>query len=341
MIPCLLVVTRKAGSSLRSLLTTLLSLDRASKMAGNRLAIFFTGMTELMLSDSRSIISTSTGFFPVSFAWPSPCDSALSLGGREFFLPPWRLSSTLPRRHHQESGSRSPENRRRILFGPGHLLLLFRVSIRDRRSKSPSRLNTIACRTGLRCLLFQISRSDALLDPKKVNPHSREELDEGQISTMADEDRAQPRLSEDDGEECSFCKIARHEAESYVVLEDEISLAFLDKRPLFPGHSLLVTKTHYETFAELPQSLISPLFANAQLLALAVVKALAAEGSFIAINNRISQSVLHLHVHIVPRRRNDGLRGFFWPRQSYRSKESALETQRAIQSAIAELQRTK
>lgn len=141
--------------------------------------------------------------------------------------------------------------------------------------------------------------------------------------------------------DCAFCKIARHEAESYIVLEDEVSLAFLDKRPLFPGHSLLVTRGHYPTISELPENLIQPFFANLQLLALAVVKAMRADGSFIAINNRVSQGVPHLHVHVVPRRHKDGLKGFFWPRQQYKSKESALETQKAIQSAVAELQETR
>ena len=94
-------------------------------------------------------------------------------------------------------------------------------------------------------------------------------------------------------------------------------MAFLDRRPLFPGHCLLVPKTHYETLTDLPQQLVTDLFTNAQVLARAVEKAMEAEGTFVAINNRISQSVPHLHVHVVPRRRNDGLRGFFWPRQGY------------------------
>ena len=137
--------------------------------------------------------------------------------------------------------------------------------------------------------------------------------------------------------DCAFCKISRHEAESYIVLEDEVSLAFLDKRPLFPGHVLLATRAHYPTIGELPGNLIEPFFANVRLLSLAVPKALGADGSFIAINDRVSQSVPHMHVHVVPRKQKDGLKGFFWPRQQYKSKESALETQRAIQSAVAEL----
>ncbi len=142
-------------------------------------------------------------------------------------------------------------------------------------------------------------------------------------------------------EGCIFCRIAGHEAEGFVVLEDEASLAFLDWRPLFPGHTLLVPKAHCETIADLSHELISTLFSNAQLLAGAVVEATGSEGSFVAINNRISQGVPHLHIHIVPRKRNDGLRGFFWPRHPYKNKEALLETQRAILSAVARLQVTK
>jgi histidine triad (HIT) family protein len=101
------------------------------------------------------------------------------------------------------------------------------------------------------------------------------------------------------------------------VLEDEVSVAFLDHRPLFPGHCLLISKAHFETLSDLPEEAIQPLFRNAQRLARAVETAMAAEGSFVGINNRVSQSVPHLHIHVVPRRKGDGLRGFFWPRQKY------------------------
>ena len=110
-------------------------------------------------------------------------------------------------------------------------------------------------------------------------------------------------------------------------------MAFLDRRPLFPGHCLLVPKTHYETLTDLPQQLVTDLFTNAQVLARAVEKAMEAEGTFVAINNRISQSVPHLHVHVVPRRRNDGLRGFFWPRQGYRDEEHLRQVLEKLQVA--------
>ena len=134
-----------------------------------------------------------------------------------------------------------------------------------------------------------------------------------------------------------FCSIAARETTAEVVLEDAVSLAFLDHRPLFPGHCLLIPKAHYETLADLPQDLLQPFFSNVQLLARAMEEGLGAEGSFVAINNRISQSVPHLHVHIVPRRRKDGLKGFFWPRQSYADADAILKVQEAIRAAISRI----
>jgi len=137
---------------------------------------------------------------------------------------------------------------------------------------------------------------------------------------------------------CVFCQIIRGDLQSHVVFHDEVSLAFLDHRPLFPGHCLLVPRGHYETLLDLPATLIGSLFGNAQLLARAVEQGLAAEGSFVAINNRISQSVPHLHIHVVPRRKKDGLKGFFWPRQPYKDAEAILAIQQLLQSTIAQLQ---
>lgn len=105
---------------------------------------------------------------------------------------------------------------------------------------------------------------------------------------------------------CAFCRIIRGEVQASVVFEDSLSLAFLDHRPLFPGHCLLVPKGHYETLADLPAPLVSPLFQNAQLLERAIEEGLGADGTFVAINNHISQSVPHLHIHLVPRHRKDG-----------------------------------
>jgi histidine triad (HIT) family protein len=124
-----------------------------------------------------------------------------------------------------------------------------------------------------------------------------------------------------------------------VVFEDEVAIVFLDRRPLFPGHCLLVPKDHFETLGDLPGELVGPFFKNVQLLARAVELALEAEGSFVAMNNRVSQSVPHLHVHIVPRRKKDGLKGFFWPRNKYEGETQIIETQKAIQAAIVTIQK--
>lgn len=138
---------------------------------------------------------------------------------------------------------------------------------------------------------------------------------------------------------CLFCGIVEKDVNASIVFEDDISLAFLDHRPLFPGHSLLVPKTHFETLTDLPAELLGPFFTNVQLLARAVELALKAEGSFVAMNNRVSQSVPHLHVHIVPRRKKDGLKGFFWPRNKYENTAHLDDVQQLIKTAIAAIQK--
>ncbi len=140
--------------------------------------------------------------------------------------------------------------------------------------------------------------------------------------------------SRGDPGQCTFCRIVGGTVESAVVFEDDISLAFLDRRPVFPGHCLLVPKEHYETLDDLPRSLIGLLFTDVQTLSRAVELGLNVDGTFVAINNRISQSVPHLHVHVVPRRRGDGLRGFFWPRQMYRDDDHIREVQMSIREAM-------
>jgi len=137
---------------------------------------------------------------------------------------------------------------------------------------------------------------------------------------------------------CLFCRIASGDVPATVVYENEFTLTFLDHRPLFPGHCLIVPKEHYETLADLPKSLVGPVFETVQLLSRAVESALAAEGSFVAMNNRVSQSVPHLHVHVVPRKKKDGLKGFFWPRTKYANEESMVEIKQRIISAITKLQ---
>ncbi len=133
---------------------------------------------------------------------------------------------------------------------------------------------------------------------------------------------------------CAFCAIASGAEPGSLVFEDEVSVAFLDNRPLFPGHTLLVPREHHETLGDLPPELIEPLFGAARRLAVAVEAAMDARGTFVAMNNRVSQSVPHLHVHVVPRNRKDGLRGFFWPRTTYGSEEEAAGVARSIRAAL-------
>ncbi len=127
---------------------------------------------------------------------------------------------------------------------------------------------------------------------------------------------------------CIFCKIIQKDLAAYIVYEDEEAVAFLDSHPLFPGHVLLSPRQHYETLPDVPPELAGSLMRKTQLLARAVEAAMNAEGTFIAVNNRVSQTVPHLHIHVVPRKRRDGLRGFFWPRNHY-EHDAARETVRA------------
>jgi histidine triad (HIT) family protein len=137
--------------------------------------------------------------------------------------------------------------------------------------------------------------------------------------------------------DCLFCRIAAGEQDAEIVYEDEHSLAFLDHRPLFPGHSLLIPRSHVLTLADLPAELLEPFFAAAQLLSQAIPAAMEKPGSFVALNNVVSQSVPHLHVHIVPRRPKDGLRGFFWPRTKYDSSEHLAEVGAKVRAAVERL----
>jgi len=135
--------------------------------------------------------------------------------------------------------------------------------------------------------------------------------------------------------DCAFCAIAGGGSGAHVVFEDEVSLAFLDNRPLFPGHSLLIPRAHHEAIWDLPGELVEPYFANARMLASAVREAMGAQGAFVALNNIVSQSVPHLHTHVVPRNRKDGLRGFFWPRSKYEDDTAAKAAADAVRQAVA------
>ncbi|WP_437794030.1 HIT family protein [Sorangium sp. So ce693] len=133
---------------------------------------------------------------------------------------------------------------------------------------------------------------------------------------------------------CVFCSIARGETPAHVVLDEPEVLAFLDHRPLFPGHCLLIPRAHHAVLTDVPASLVGPLFATAQRLARAVESACSADGSFVAINNRVSQSVPHVHIHVVPRRQRDGLKGFFWPRYKYAGEHEMRACRDAIVTAL-------
>jgi len=123
--------------------------------------------------------------------------------------------------------------------------------------------------------------------------------------------------------DCVFCSIIAGDAEADIVLDEPGLLAFLDRRPVFKGHVLLVPRDHVVTLPDLPAGQRDGFLAAAQRLATAVVDGLGAQGSFVAMNNVVSQSVPHLHLHVVPRTKGDGLRGFFWPRTKYADGESA------------------
>ncbi|MCA1691290.1 MAG: HIT family protein [Acidimicrobiales bacterium] len=143
-----------------------------------------------------------------------------------------------------------------------------------------------------------------------------------------------------DAPPCLFCRIVAGRETAEIVLDEPAAVAFLDFRPLFPGHCLLVPRAHHETLGDLPAEDVGILFGTAQRLARVVEGAMEAEGSFVAINNRVSQSVPHLHVHVVPRRRKDGLRGFFWPRTRYPSEDAMAAVGDLLRAALSAERRT-
>lgn len=136
--------------------------------------------------------------------------------------------------------------------------------------------------------------------------------------------------------DCVFCEIVTGARPAHVVLENATCIGFLDARPVFHGHTLVVPRAHHETLLDLPDELLEPLFASVRRVAGAVVDGLGADGSFVAANNGVSQSVPHLHVHVVPRRRKDGLKGFFWPRQPYASDHEMAEVAGRLRRSLGE-----
>lgn len=135
---------------------------------------------------------------------------------------------------------------------------------------------------------------------------------------------------------CLFCDAADGSVPVRTVLNDEIAIAFLDRSPVFKGHVLVVPRKHVLTLADLDHDLVGPYFERVQRISATMPGALDCDGTFVAINNVVSQSVAHLHVHIVPRRRKDGLRGFFWPRVRYESDAEADDYARRLADALAD-----
>jgi len=133
---------------------------------------------------------------------------------------------------------------------------------------------------------------------------------------------------------CTFCAIVAGELPAFVVLDDPVALAFLDVRPVFPGHVLVVPRAHVETLTDLPAAEVGPYFEGVQRVTAAVRVAMGAQGTFVAVNNTVSQSVPHLHTHVVPRTKGDGLKGFFWPRTGYASDHDAAAVAARIAQAI-------
>jgi len=134
--------------------------------------------------------------------------------------------------------------------------------------------------------------------------------------------------------DCTFCAIAAGTTPAQVVLADASVVAILDARPVFKGHVLLVPREHVQTLADLPARLIEPFFGAVRLVSAAIPVALGAQGTFVALNNIVSQSVPHLHAHVVPRTKGDGLRGFFWPRHKYESEDEAADYADRIRAVI-------
>jgi histidine triad (HIT) family protein len=150
-----------------------------------------------------------------------------------------------------------------------------------------------------------------------------------------DDDHERPdRPVHDPRAGCVFCAILAGARAADVVLDEPDVVAFLDIKPLFKGHVLVVPRAHAETLPDVPPQALAPLFGAVQRVCTAVEQALEAHGSFVAINNKVSQSVPHVHVHVVPRRRKDGLRGFFWPRQPYTSDAEREEFAARIRRAL-------
>ena len=142
------------------------------------------------------------------------------------------------------------------------------------------------------------------------------------------------RLSAVAADGCVFCAVVEGSAAAHVVLDDKVAVGFLDRRPVFKGHVLVVPRAHVVTLADLPRAAVGPFFERVQRVSATMPDALGCDGTFVAMNNVVSQSVAHLHAHVVPRRRKDGLRGFFWPRTTYADEAEAERYATALRAAL-------
>jgi histidine triad (HIT) family protein len=166
--------------------------------------------------------------------------------------------------------------------------------------------------------------TDAAVDGGKTSPAVHRRVTQAVRSAAVDPEHG-----------CPFCRIVAGLLPAEKVLDDDVAVAFLDHRPLFKGHTLLVPRSHVPTLPELAPSSVGPLFERVRRLAQAMVDGLGAAGSFVALNNTVSQSVPHLHVHVVPRNRKDGLRGFFWPRTRYADAAEAAAYAARLRASLA------
>ncbi len=137
--------------------------------------------------------------------------------------------------------------------------------------------------------------------------------------------------------DCVFCKIVAGEIQTETIAEDRDTMVFLDKDPIFPGHLLVVPRVHSDTLLDLPEEQLAPFLRQVQRAAKAVEIGLGAEGSFLAVNTKVSQSVPHLHAHVMPRKKGDGMKGFFWPRRDYADENHRLETVAKLREAFQSL----
>ncbi len=136
---------------------------------------------------------------------------------------------------------------------------------------------------------------------------------------------------------CRFCEIVAGKAPAYIISKDKQFTAFLDAIPIFSGHSLIVTNKHYETIEDTPPKVVGDLFRLARMLSVAVRETTSSQGTLLMVNNKVSQSIPHIHVHVIPRNKGDGMVGFMWPRHPYQDVKSAENVRIAIAAVMKKL----